>query len=118
MKTNFLIVIWLAILVSFAHAASDIPAFTPNIVDPHAYLTEPEKDEVNRLIQDVREVVSMDYDYIIVGAGSAGCVLAFLMADSKLSDIKGPEDLASKGIGLAIIHSLRFIDAPGTGAPR
>ncbi len=54
MKTKFLIVIWLAILVSFAHAASDIPAFTPNIVDPHAYLTEPEKDEVNRLIQDVR----------------------------------------------------------------
>ena len=25
-----------------------------NIVDPHAYLTAPEKDEVNRLIQDVR----------------------------------------------------------------
>lgn len=54
MKTQFLIVIWLTILVSFAHAASDIPAFTPNIVDPHAYLTAPEKDEVNRLIQDVR----------------------------------------------------------------
>jgi len=54
MKTNFLIVIWLTILVSFAHAASDIPAFTPNVVDPHAYLTEMEKDEVNRLIQDVR----------------------------------------------------------------
>jgi len=54
MKTNFLIVIWLAILVSLAHAASDIPAFTPNIVDPNAYLTESEKDEVNRLIQDVR----------------------------------------------------------------
>lgn len=54
MKAKFLIVIWLTILVSFAHAASDIPAFTPNIVDPHAYLTESEKDEVNRLIQDVR----------------------------------------------------------------
>ena len=54
MKTNFLIVIWLTILVSFAHAASDVPAFTPNVVDPHAYLTEAEKDEVNRLIQDVR----------------------------------------------------------------
>ena len=54
MKTNFLIVIWLTILVSFAHAASDIPAFMPNIVDPHAYLTESEKDEVNQLIQDVR----------------------------------------------------------------
>ena len=54
MKTHFLIVIWLTILVSFAHAASDIPAFTPNVVDPHPYLTEAEKDEVNRLIQDVR----------------------------------------------------------------
>jgi uncharacterized protein len=54
MKTKFLIVIWLTILVSFAHAASEIPAFTPNIVDPHAYLTESEKNEVNRLIQDVR----------------------------------------------------------------
>ena len=54
MKTRFLLVIWLTILFAFAHAASDIPAFTPNIVDPHAYLTEAEKDEVNRLIQDVR----------------------------------------------------------------
>lgn len=54
MKTKFLIVIWLTLLISFAHAESDIPAFTPNIVDPHSYLTEPEKDEVNRLIQDVR----------------------------------------------------------------
>jgi uncharacterized protein len=54
MKARFLLLIWLTILVAFAHAASDIPAFTPNIVDPHAYLTEAEKDEVNRLIQDVR----------------------------------------------------------------
>lgn len=54
MKTRFLIAVWLTILVSFAHAAPDIPAFTPNIVDPNAYLTESEKDEVNRLIQDVR----------------------------------------------------------------
>lgn len=54
MNTRVLIVVWLAILVSFAHATSDIPAFTPNVVDPHAYLTEAEKDEVNRLIQDVR----------------------------------------------------------------
>jgi uncharacterized protein len=54
MKTKLLIVIWLTILVSCAHAASDIPAFTPNIVDSHGYLTEPEKGEVNRLIQDVR----------------------------------------------------------------
>jgi uncharacterized protein len=54
MKTRFLLVIWLTILVAFAHAATDIPAFTPNIVDPNSYLTEAEKDEVNRLIQDVR----------------------------------------------------------------
>ena len=40
-----------------------------------------------------------------------GGVLAFLMADTKLSDIKDPADLASKGIG-AIIHSLRFVDPP------
>jgi uncharacterized protein len=54
MKANPLIVIWLSLLIALAHAAADIPAFTPNIVDPHAYLTAPEKDEVNRLIQDVR----------------------------------------------------------------
>lgn len=54
MKSKHLIVIWLSLLMSFAHAASDIPAFTPNIVDPRAYLTAPEKEEVNRLIQDVR----------------------------------------------------------------
>ncbi|HJQ63282.1 MAG TPA: TPM domain-containing protein, partial [Burkholderiales bacterium] len=54
MKTSLPIVVWLTIFLSFAHAASDIPAFTPNVVDPRAYLTEPERDEVNRLIQDVR----------------------------------------------------------------
>lgn len=54
MKSNPLIVIWLTLFISLAHAVSDIPAFTPNIVDPQAYLTAPEKDEVNRLIQDVR----------------------------------------------------------------
>jgi uncharacterized protein len=54
MKTRLPIVIWLTLLLSFAHAATDIPAFTPNVVDPHVYLTESEKDDVNRLIQDVR----------------------------------------------------------------
>ncbi|MBI2751327.1 MAG: TPM domain-containing protein [Burkholderiales bacterium] len=54
MKTRFLLAIWLAILGAFAHAATEIPAFTPNVVDPQAYLTEEEKNEVNRLIQDVR----------------------------------------------------------------
>ncbi len=55
MKSKHLLILWLSLLISLAHAASDIPAFTPNIVDPRAYLTAPEKDEVNRLIQDVRE---------------------------------------------------------------
>jgi uncharacterized protein len=54
MTTRLPIVIWLTIFLSLAHAASDIPAFTPNVVDPHAYLNASEKDEVNRLIQDVR----------------------------------------------------------------
>ena len=54
MKTRLPLVIGLTILLSLAHAASDIPAFTPNVVDPHAYLTPAEKEDVNRLIQDVR----------------------------------------------------------------
>jgi hypothetical protein len=45
MKTRLPIVIWLTILVSLAHSASDVPAFTPNVVDPHAYLTEPEREK-------------------------------------------------------------------------
>ncbi len=47
-----------------------------------------------------------------------GGVMAFLLADTKLSDIKDPADLASKGIGLQIIHSLRFVDAPPAAAPK
>ncbi len=47
-----------------------------------------------------------------------GGVFAFLMADTELSDVKNPPDLASKGTGLAIIHSLRFIDPPkGSAKP-
>ncbi len=45
-----------------------------------------------------------------------GCVLAFLMADTALSDIKTPGDLAAKGIGLQIIHSLQFADAPAAAS--
>lgn len=45
----------------------------------------------------------------------AGSVMAFLMASTKLSEIKNPRDLASKGIGLQIIHSLRFVET--TKAP-
>jgi len=76
-------------------------------VSVHAYMTKPGTGEHFAV-----KLVG------ILHPSQSGGVLAFLMADSKLSDIKGPEDLASKGIGLAIIHSLRFIDAPGTGAPR
>src|ERR1700731_459477 len=37
-----------------------------------------------------------------------GGVLASLMADTKLSEIKRPEDLSSKGLGLVILHSIKF----------
>ena len=37
-------------------------------------------------------------------------VLTFLMADNKLSEVKTADDLRSKGIGLRIIHSLKFQD--------
>lgn len=40
-----------------------------------------------------------------------GAVLASLVADTKLSEIKRPEDLSSKGLGLAIIHSIKFADS-------
>lgn len=52
----------------------------------------------------------------ILHPGEPGGVLAFLMASTKLSEIKSPEDLGSKGVGLAIIHSLKFVDAPKPGA--
>jgi hypothetical protein len=52
----------------------------------------------------------------ILHPGQPGSVLAFLMADTALSDIKDPADLGSKGTGLAILHSLRFNDPPKTGA--
>jgi hypothetical protein len=45
----------------------------------------------------------------------AGSVMAFLMANTKVSEIKNPRDLASKGIGLQIIHSIRFVES--TKAP-
>jgi len=40
-----------------------------------------------------------------------GSVLAFLMANTKLSEIKDPKDLGAKGTGVKIIHSLKFLDA-------
>lgn len=44
-------------------------------------------------------------------------VLASLVADTKLSEVKRPEDLASKGLGLAIIHSLKFVDPHPAAKP-
>jgi len=43
-----------------------------------------------------------------------GAVLASLMADIKLSTVKKPEELGSKGIGLAVIHSVHFIEPAKT----
>ena len=42
----------------------------------------------------------------------ANGVMAFLMADNNLSDIKTPDDLHTKGEGVRMIQSLRFIDHP------
>ncbi len=39
-----------------------------------------------------------------------GGVLAFWMADTARSEVKSPEDLASKGLGSEIIHSVRFLN--------
>lgn len=52
----------------------------------------------------------------ILHPSEPGGVLSFLMANTKLSEIKGPQDLSSKGVGLAIVHSLKFVDAPKSGA--
>lgn len=45
-----------------------------------------------------------------------GAVMAFLMASTKLSEIKNPSDLSSKGIGLQIIHSIRFVESTKASA--
>lgn len=42
----------------------------------------------------------------------ANGVMAFLMADNKLSDVRTPDDLHTKGMGVRLIQSLRFIDHP------
>ncbi|MEZ0277286.1 MAG: hypothetical protein ACAH88_20415 [Roseimicrobium sp.] len=39
-----------------------------------------------------------------------GCVMALLMADNKLSEVKAADDLQSKGFAMKIIHSLKFLD--------
>jgi hypothetical protein len=39
-----------------------------------------------------------------------GCVMAVLMADNKLSEVKAVDDLQSKGFAMKVIHSLKFLD--------
>ena len=46
-----------------------------------------------------------------------GGVLASRMADTKLSEIKRPEDLSSKGLGLVILHSIKFVEAKTVAKP-
>jgi hypothetical protein len=46
-----------------------------------------------------------------------GGVLASLMADTKLSEIKRAEDLSSKGLGLVILHSIKFVEAKTVAKP-
>lgn len=73
----------------------------------HAHMTSPKTGE--------------HYAVKLVGIlhpGSDAGVLAFLMANTNLSEIKNPPDLASKGVGLAIIHSLRFLDAPAAAGAK
>lgn len=48
---------------------------------------------------------------ILPGESEHG-IMAFLMADKKLSVIKSPQDLTSKGFGLRVIHSLEFLPKP------
>jgi hypothetical protein len=44
-------------------------------------------------------------------------VLASVVADTRLSEVKKPEDLSSKGLGLVIIHSMRFVDPDPVAKP-
>ena len=47
----------------------------------------------------------------ILNPKQEGSILAFLMADTSLSEIKARSDLSSKGIGLKVIHSLKFLQS-------
>lgn len=88
-----------AFIESYAMKIGDADA-----VCVHAHMTKPGSGE--------------HYAVKLVGIlhpGKEGGVLAFLMADTERSEIRNPPDLSSKGTGLKIIHSLRFIDAPAGG---
>jgi len=78
---------------------------TYDAVCVHAHMTKPKTGE--------------HYAVKLVGIlhpKQAGGVMAFLMANTKLSEVKQPSDLTSKGMGLQIIHSLRFVEATKTPA--
>lgn len=49
----------------------------------------------------------------ILHPSQPGSVMAMLMADNKLSEIKTPADLQSKGFSMKIIHSLKFLEEAG-----
>jgi hypothetical protein len=42
---------------------------------------------------------------------------ASVVADTKLSEVKKPEDLSSKGLALGILHSMRFVDPHPAAKP-
>jgi hypothetical protein len=48
-----------------------------------------------------------------LGAG----VFASVVADMKLSEVKRPEDLSSKGLALGILHSMRFVEPHPAAKP-
>lgn len=48
----------------------------------------------------------------ILNPGGADGVMGFLMADNQLSEAKVPADLLSKGVGLQILHTVKFLPKP------
>lgn len=48
----------------------------------------------------------------ILNPDAADGVMGFLMADRDLSEVKAAADLASKGVGLQILHSVKFLPKP------
>ena len=44
-------------------------------------------------------------------------VLASVVADTKLSEVKKPEDLSSTGLALVILHSMRFVEPHPVAKP-
>ncbi len=46
----------------------------------------------------------------ILHPSKEGGVVGFLMADKELSEVKSVEDLSSKGLGVKVIHSVKFVE--------